>query len=57
VSEAAEGLLTPIIDRFRGERYFSSNFYPAPRPHRGQGRNTLIFRTPSEDDVVVFVAH
>ncbi|WP_280829842.1 NADAR family protein [Mycobacterium sp. OTB74] len=25
----------PVIDRFRGDHYFLSNFYPAVTPHRG----------------------
>lgn len=28
-------LLIPIIERFRGEHYFLSNFYPAITPYRG----------------------
>lgn len=33
-------LVVPIIDRFRGEHFFLSNFYPAHTPHRG-----LVFPT------------
>ncbi|WP_205874437.1 NADAR family protein [Mycobacterium camsae] len=30
------GLWVPVIDRFRGEHFFLSNFYPAITPHRGR---------------------
>ncbi|MGV0815473.1 NADAR family protein [Mycolicibacterium boenickei] len=29
------GERVPLIDRFRGEHFFLSNFYPAVTPHRG----------------------
>lgn len=32
---ATEALWVPVIDRFRGEHFFLSNFYPAITPHRG----------------------
>ncbi len=32
---AAETLWVPVIDRFRGEHFFLSNFYPAVTPHSG----------------------
>lgn len=35
VSAETEGLTIPVIDRFRGEHFFLSNFYPAPTPYRG----------------------
>lgn len=36
----AERLSVPLIDKFRGEHYFLSNFYPATTPHRGRGFQT-----------------
>ncbi|WP_141213958.1 NADAR family protein [Mycobacterium marinum] len=33
---ATEALRVPVIDRFRGEYFFLSNFYPAVPPHRGR---------------------
>ena len=36
VSGATEGLWMPVIDRFRGEHFFLSNFFPAVTPHRGR---------------------
>ncbi|CAM4228953.1 Swarming motility protein YbiA [Mycobacterium basiliense] len=33
---ATEELWVPVIDRFRGEHFFLSNFYPAITPHRGR---------------------
>ncbi|MDC8973994.1 NADAR family protein [Mycobacterium marinum] len=33
---AAQTLWVPVIDRFRGEHFFLSNFYPAITPHRGR---------------------
>ena len=32
---SAQGLVVPVIDRFRGQHFFLSNFYPAPTPYRG----------------------
>ncbi|ORB84668.1 hypothetical protein B1987_13655 [Mycobacterium kansasii] len=37
IRQAADlDLVVPVIDRFRGEHFFLSNFYPATTPHRGR---------------------
>jgi ribA/ribD-fused uncharacterized protein len=32
---SSDSILLPVIDRFRGEHFFLSNFYHAVTPHRG----------------------
>ncbi len=36
MTTAGERLHVPVIDRFRGEHFFLSNYYPAATPHRGR---------------------
>lgn len=36
MATTADGVLLPVIDRFRGEYFFLSNCCPAPTPHRGR---------------------
>jgi len=57
----ADALGLPVIDRFRGEHFYLSNFYPAVTPHRGHQFPSsehayMAARTADADAIAAIVA-